>query len=190
VEVAMLIERLIIFDFLKWDKSEVYNMGKKNKKVDQNPDQSEGQTDDSSQLYMKYWEENNKIKMAASELYDKYLLTLSSGFLGGVLALINMLLQGGKALDPMENPLDYTFAKLALISFGLTIILTLISLLLSFIAIDKAEKVAKRYYIDNDDSALDEKNRYQLTIKAMRWVTFLTFISGIILIAIFTFINL
>lgn len=165
-------------------------MGKKNKKVDQDADQGANAEEKAKQLYIKYWEENNKIKIVASEMYDKYLLTLSSGFLGGVLALSNLFLQKGKLPGHTENTLDYTYAKLAIVCFGLTIILTLISLLLSFIALDKADKSAKRYYIDDDDSAFDEKNCYQLTIKVLRWVNFLTFILGIFLLAIFTFINL
>jgi hypothetical protein len=119
---------------------------------------------------------------AMSGDYDRALLTLSSAFLGGSLALTNQIVKLDVAID---KPLLY----FAWGFFALTIVLTLSGFLHSLFYIERLRSAAERYYIKQDESAWDVSVR--ATRVAMRYnvSSGVCFGIGVALLAAFIAIN-
>jgi hypothetical protein len=132
--------------------------------------------------YILYWQEANKQTGSTSDLLDKYLLTLSSGFLAGSLTIVSLVTK--------NNHPDLTLLCLACISLIATIIFTLISFPVSIAAQNKASKLAEKYYLDHIDSAIHEENCAQKAVGVLRYFTLVSFVLGVMLLTIFTFTNL
>ena len=96
-----------------------------------------------------------------SESYDRALLTLSSAFLGGSLALTNQVVELKTAV---AKPMLY----LAWAFFALTIVLTLSSFVYGLWTLPSLRKAAERYYMKDEESAWQVSYNVQRSI--LLWV--------------------
>lgn len=99
--------------------------------------------------YNKYKAEIDKRELANSDNYDKNILTLSSAGLVTSLTLIK---------DISSSPIWIIFLYTSWVLFGLSIILTISSFLLSNFALRMQLKIAEDYYINGNDDAFNKTN--------------------------------
>jgi hypothetical protein len=121
--------------------------------------------------------------LSNSEKYDNAILTLSTGILAISLAFI-------KDIVPLNIA---SFAILLLMSwclFGLAIVSTLVSFVLSQFAIKRQLDYAEKYYLDRKDEYLTKKNRLARFTEYANYTSGGFFIIGIITTIIFVSVNI
>jgi len=100
---------------------------------------------------------------SSTDSYDQSLLTLSSGGLGLSIAFI-------KDIVPLDHAVWLKLLYISWALFGLTIFTTVASFQFSVKALKLNLDSLRKYYLEVDDSAIDEESRYS---KALRWCTVL-----------------
>lgn len=134
-------------------------------------------------VYEKIRDELTKIQTSNAENFDRSILTLSSAGLGISLVFLDKLINISNA---QFKPLLY----LSWILFVLTIVTTLISYIMGQKGIKVHLNFAEKYYLDEDESYLLKKNKFQKFVDVYAYFTISFFISAIIFLMIFIFINI
>ncbi|MCD9097516.1 hypothetical protein LU699_08730 [Luteimonas fraxinea] len=123
-----------------------------------------------------------KRQVSNAENFDKAILTFSSG----ALALSLGFLKDFVSLDTASLPY-VLYASWFLFVF--CIIITVASFLVSQIGIQKQLKLAKRYYLDSDESALQEKNGPLKLSNGLNWFSGALFGLAVFSTAVFVATN-
>ena len=135
----------------------------------------------SEDKYSDFWSEINKRQISTSESLDKALLSLSTAGLGFSLSIAKFV--------SLKDTDDYFLLYCVWSLFGLTIISTVVSFLISQKALDNVLKYAEEYYLEGIESSL---NKEDIWIKSIRWVnvsSVTTFLLAIIFAIIFSIQN-
>lgn len=132
-----------------------------------------------------YKERENLLQSLRSsyELYDKYLLALSSGGLGISLSFIENIV-------PLEKANFKIILIISWILFILSIIFTLISFITSQKSTTKQLHIAQKYYLEEDDTAYNEKDLFNKATEYLNYFSGLIFLFAVILTVIFISINI
>lgn len=128
------------------------------------------------------------IEFAASELYDKYLIGLSTAFLGGTISIVSYL---SPSSPPKSAQKIYDFLLLK-VSMGLflgTVLLLILALLTIHQAIKKEVVINEKMYEEGNYSAEKDCNWVNTFNEILRPVTFIMFTVGTLLLAIFVYQN-
>lgn len=134
-------------------------------------------------VYEKIREELTNIQTSNAENFDKSILTLSSAGLGISLVF----------LDKFINISEAQYKDLLYFSWVLfvsAIITTLVSFILGQKGIKVHLKYAEKYYLEEDEGYLLKKNKFQIFVDVYAYFTIIFFISAIIFLMIFVFINI
>ena len=121
--------------------------------------------------------------LSNSEKYDNAILTLSTGVLGISLAFI-------KDIVPLDRSQYVFLLKTSWWVFGLSIVSTLVSFVLSQLAIKRQLKYAEKYYLEEEDWYLKKKNHPALWTEFVNYASGILFIAGILATICFVSINI
>lgn len=124
-----------------------------------------------------------KRELANSENYDKAILAYASGGLGISLAFI-------KDVVPLDSASWLLLLELSWFCWVMAIVVVVISFQTSQLGIRRHMAMVKKYYIDDDDSALEETNVPARVTDIANVVSGLLFLCGVMLTTIFVGINL
>jgi hypothetical protein len=122
-------------------------------------------------------------QLSNSERYDGAILTLSTGALGISLTFIKDIVSVSEA-----KCLAILMASWWL--FGLAIISTVISFLVSQAGINVQLEYAKQYYLDGKDEYLTKTNRPAKATDVINYISGLLFVIGVLLTILFVSANL
>ena len=131
--------------------------------------------------YSDFWSEINKRQISNTESLDKALLSLSTAGLGFSLSIAKFV--------SLKDTADHLLLFIVWSLFGLTIISTVISFIISQKALDNVLEYAEKYYLDNEESYLNKEDNW---IKSIRWISLFstaTFLLAIIFAIIFSIQN-
>lgn len=133
-------------------------------------------------LYEHARDELSALTRSASENYDRSLLTLSSAFLGGSLALTSQVIDLAQATTKWLLYLSW-------LSFAVTIVLTLGSLIYGMFTYDKVRRAAERYYLRGEQDAWNIS--YEVQRRILRFVLWcgVSFGLGIACLGAFVSVN-
>jgi len=120
--------------------------------------------------------------LSNSEKYDNAILTLSAGVLAISLAFI-------KDIVPLNKSEYILLLKLSWWLFGASIVSTLISFVVSQLAIKRQLQYAKEYYLEGKEESFDKKNRPALLTEFINYMSGVLFIAGIITTVCFVSAN-
>ena len=134
---------------------------------------------ESKRIFESYRDEINKRQLSNSESFDKAMLSLSSAGLALSLSFIKFIVP----LDKIEQTF---FLYTTWCLFGLTIILTITSLLVSQKALENTLKYAEKYYLDDNPKYFNKKDKWNGATNWLNRVPAITFILAIISVIIFT----
>ena len=121
-------------------------------------------------------------ELSNSQIYDRSILTLSTSALGISLAFI-------KDIVPLEEAHCSVLLTVSWWLFGLAIILTMTSFLVSQWAIKKQLVYAEKYYLEGIEKYQKKKNKYATITDCLNISSGLIFISAIVLTIAFVQIN-
>ena len=133
-------------------------------------------------IFAVYKAEIDKRELSNTDNYDKNILTLSSAGLAISLTLL-------KDIVSKEGPTLVASLYLSWTFFGLAILSTIASFLISNKALTKQLSIAERYYIDGDQNAFSEKNRWGNFTSLLNWLSGSFFILAIISVIVFGLSN-
>jgi len=133
-------------------------------------------------IYAVFKAEVDKRELSNTDNYDKNILTLSSAGLAISLTLL-------KDIASKEGPVCVIFLYMSWFFFGLAILSTISSFLISNKALVKQLAIAERYYLDGDLNAFNEKNRWGQITSVMNWFSGGFFIFAIISVISFGSFN-
>lgn len=132
-------------------------------------------------MYVDYSKEMRALQASNFESLDRAILTLSSALLGLSLAFIRELGTG--------DPEFLTGLISSWVSFGAAILFTLGSLVASQQAAGKMIDQAERYYLHDDDDALDDEPPELAWTRRLNGASLATFALGIVLTIVFVALN-
>jgi len=121
--------------------------------------------------------------LSNSERYDNAILTLSTGILTLSLAFI-------KNVVPLDKSQCLFALKVSWFAFGASIVSTLVSFVLSQIAIKCQLEYAEKYYLDENNEYLNKKNRPALWTEFVNYASGVLFVVGIAATIFFVSLNL
>ena len=127
--------------------------------------------------------ELNKRELSNAENFDKSILTYSSAGLAFSLAFLKDFLPIAKA---SWGWLLYCSWYL----FTLSIIITIISYITSQLGIKRQLGKAKRYYLDKEEKAFDERNIFEPLTEWLNYSSGLIFVMAVVATTLFVSINL
>lgn len=113
-------------------------------------DRTEEEVKEATAIYAVFKAEVDKRELSNTDNYDKNILTLSSAGLALSLTLL-------KDIVSKEGPVCVFFLYASWVLFGLAILSTISSFLISNKALVKQLAIAERYYLNGEPSALNEK---------------------------------
>ncbi len=131
------------------------------------------------QIYAKTREDLLKRQLSNNENFDRSILTLSSAALALTVAFI-------RGMPEIHCVSLLVLSWIALVSSILT---TILSYLASQRGIARQLELAERYYLKNDESALNAKNFPALLNEILAYLSATCFVAGIILLLAFFGIN-
>ncbi len=140
-------------------------------------------TDEAKQLFNATKDDLFKRQLSNAEAFDKAILTYSSG----ALALSLGFLKDFVPLDRASAPY-LLFSSWAM--FAASIVATIVSYQVSQLGINKQVRLAERYYLDQDESALKEKNRAAICTDWLNWTSGGLFSLGVAITTVFVAVNL
>lgn len=129
-------------------------------------------------LYEKTRNELNVQARSNSETYDRALLTLSSAFLGGSLAVI-------KQIVDLEEAYNIWMLYIAWSGLVIVIVLTIISFIIGNVLIRQLREAAEKYYKYDDKDAYKVSERNSRCISGMNNLNGIVFVTSILLLAMF-----
>ena len=121
--------------------------------------------------------------LSNSEKYDNAILTLSTGFLAISLAFI-------KDIVPSDKSQYEVLLIISWCVFGASIVSTLVSFVLSQLAIKRQLEYAEKYYLEEKDEYLEKKNRPALWTEFVNYASGILFITGIAATICFVSLNI
>lgn len=145
-----------------------------------------GEPDDMTQRHKLYAECRNdllKRQLSNSENFDRSVLSLSSALLAASIAFIK---------PAAGAPGIWHAALLAWswVALAMAIATTMISFLVSQVAIDRQLDFAKRYYLDKEDRALTTRNIPADWTVRLNWCAGIAFGVGVILTVWFAIVSI
>lgn len=134
--------------------------------------------DNGQRLYERTRGDLGTINRSASEALDRALLTLSSAFLGGSLALIGQVVN-------VPNASNKWLLYCAWLAFAATIIVTVWSYVYSLLQHERLVDAAERYYMKGEQEAWTVSE--QVNREVLRFVIAggVSFVGGIVLLVAF-----
>ncbi|HVN94987.1 MAG TPA: hypothetical protein VMT62_01025 [Syntrophorhabdaceae bacterium] len=136
-----------------------------------------------TRIYEKTREDLLTRDLSNTEKYDNAILTLSTGVLAISLAFI-------KDIVPLDKSQCLFLLKASWWVFGLSIVSTLLSYILSHFAIKRQLRYAEKYYLDKKERYLRKKNRPKTWTEFLNWASGVLFIAGIVTTICFVSLNL
>ena len=124
-----------------------------------------------------------KRQLSNSQFLAKAVLSLSGAGLAFTFVFI-------KDIVPLKPETDLSLMFISWISFILAIVCTLVSFLISQMAIKKQLKLNYEYYILEKEEAKDKKNRLSPIIPLLSWVSVIVYILAVTSIATFITLNI
>lgn len=124
-----------------------------------------------------------KRQLSNSQFLAKAVLSLSGAGLAFTFVFI-------KDIVPLKPETDLFLMFISWISFILAIVCTLVSFLISQMAIKKQLKLNYEYYILEKEEAKDKKNRLSPIIPLLSWVSVIVYILAVTSIATFITLNI
>lgn len=121
--------------------------------------------------------------LSNSEKYDNAILTLSTGVLGISLAFI-------KDIVPLDKAQYVILLKASWWVLGASIVSTLVSFVLSQLAIKRQLEYAEQYYLEEKDEYLYKKNCPALWTEFVNYASGILFIVGILTSICFVSVNI
>ena len=116
--------------------------------------------------------------LSNSEKYDGAILTLSMAALGLSLTLI-------KGRGGLELSVDWICLFLSWCFFGLAIVSTICSFLVSQQAINKQIEYAEKYYLEREEEYLTKKSPYHVLTDWFNYLSGVSFVTAIMLTIVF-----
>lgn len=145
-------------------------------------DRTEEEVKQNAAIYAAFKAEVDKRELSNTDNYDKNILTLSSAGLAISLTLL-------KDIASKEGPVGVFFLYASWVFFGLAILTTISSFLISNKALVKQLAIAECYYLDGDLNALNEKNIWGQVTSAVNYFSGGFFILAIISVILFGSFN-
>lgn len=139
--------------------------------------------------YKVYLEERKSLVDAereGSRLFDRAILTLAAGAFGLSLVFIRQIV-------PNIKPGTLFMLIFAWVGFSVSILSTLVSFLTSQFACSKQREILEAEYFNNhsnQDKKDKFKNKHAIWTKGLNIFSIITFIIGVIFLAIFSIVNL
>ncbi|OGP68848.1 MAG: hypothetical protein A2W27_00040 [Deltaproteobacteria bacterium RBG_16_44_11] len=121
--------------------------------------------------------------LSNSERYDNAILALSTGILALSLAFI-------KDIVPLDKSLYIFLLITSWCLFGLAIVSTLVSFVLSQFAIKRQLKYAEKYYLDKEDEYLKKENPLATLTDFANYTAGVFFVIGVITTIVFVSVNI
>lgn len=140
-------------------------------------------SEDAKKLYNDFVADLRKRQLSSSENFDKSILTYSSGGLAVSLTFLKDFIPVSAAESSW-----LLYASWAL--FALSAITTIISFLVSYEAQERKQKIAERYYMDGDESAFNEKSKFDSVVTYLNYVSGVAFVLALIFTTLFVSLNL
>ena len=131
------------------------------------------------QIYAKTREDLLKRQLSNNENFDRSILTLSSA----ALALTVAFIRGISAINSIS------LLILSWVALVCAILSTILSYLASQRGIARQLELAERYYLKNDEDALNERNFPAILNEILGYLSAISFVAGIILLLVFFGIN-
>lgn len=138
---------------------------------------------DKQEVFNQYRDHLLSARQSSFEQFDKAVLTLSSGGLGLSLAFI-------KDIVPPAHLVCFPLLIISWTLFGICILSTLTSFVLSQYAVDRQLDYAEEYYINNKPEYFNKKNAVADATKVSNIVSGGAFFVAVLLTIVFTSINL
>lgn len=149
--------------------------------VDSNEDQQE--EEQRFNIYIEVEKDLRTRLIANSVNYDNAILTLSSGALGLSLAFM-------KNIVPIDKIIYLHFLIISWGLFGLAIISTIISFLVSQNGLETQRLHSHKYYLEKNDAYFNKKNTWGTLTDCLNIFSGLCFIFAVIITIIFVAINI
>jgi len=146
-------------------------------------DRSKEQQEYAEKAYNSFREESWKRQLSNTENFDKSILTLSSGGLVISLTFLRFLI-------PEEGAVHIWLISSSWVCFLISITLSLIAYRISNGAIAKQLKIAEQYYIEQDENAFDENNKYTVINRILNNIVGIIFFVAMATLVLFVIINL
>lgn len=140
-------------------------------------------SEDAKKLYNDFVADLRKRQLSSSENFDKSILTYSSGGLAVSLTFLKDFIPVSAAQASW-----LLYASWAL--FSLSAITTIISFLVSYEAQEHKQRIAERYYMHGDESALIEKNSFDSAVTYLNYASGAAFVFALIFTTLFVSLNL
>jgi hypothetical protein len=140
-------------------------------------------TAENKKLHDDFVAEIRKRELSGSENFDKSVLTFSSAGLALSVGFFKDFGAIQSASVPWALYTSWT-------CFTVSTCLTITSFLVSGIALRKHENIAHRYYIQREEGAVNEPNRWNAVTTYLNYVSGLLFISAMLLTTLFISLNL
>ncbi len=134
------------------------------------------------QVYLSETESLVDAEKASAQQFDKAILTLAAGALAISLTFINQI---------APNPKSWTLYILfsAWLTFCFSILSTLISLLTSQLACSRQREILENEFFETKQQQ-DAQNNPAKSTQILNWISIVSFIIGVLLLAIFSISNL
>lgn len=141
-------------------------------------------TDEKYKLYIEERKQLINAELEQARHFDKYILTLASGTFGLSLLFI-------KQIAPNPESGTIWLLVVAWVTFGLSILSTLISFLLSQEACSKQRKTLKEWYKKDTCDEMEEiNNPFTIWTNKLNWFSMGMFIIGVSFLTIFVVFNM
>ncbi len=135
------------------------------------------------ELYKNTRDDLLKRQLSNSERLDNAILTLSTGALGLSLAFI-------KDIVPIKIAIYLWLLKTSWWLFGVSIVITLCSFVVSQLGINIQLKYAEEYYLNKKNEYLTKRNRFAKATDVLNYSSCAIFIMAIICTIIFVSLNI
>lgn len=139
-------------------------------------------TEPDKEGYLRFIEDTNKREMSNSESYDKSLLTLSSVILGLSLTFTENVV-------PLAQAKNIYLLVAAWGLLSLTIVMVMSSFIYSMNAFKELKLGAKRFFLENDQSANQLSEIISNNIRRLNVASGVLFIVGVLLFTAFVSVN-
>ena len=140
-------------------------------------------SEDAKKIYNDFVADLRKRQLSSSENFDKSILTYSSGGLAVSLTFLKDFIPVSAAEASW-----LLYASWAL--FSLSAITTIISFLVSYEAQEHKQRIAERYYMHGDVSALSEKSNLDSAVTYLNYASGAAFVLALIFTTLFVSLNL
>lgn len=121
-------------------------------------------------------------QQVSSQHFDKYVLSLSTGFLSLSVAFI-------KDIFPIGTIIHKEILVTSWVLFSTSILLTLVSFLVSQLAYRRQLQITEDYYVREDKKALEAKNRWSTATMGLNFSSAIVFVAAVATTVFFVSVN-